>query len=72
MPSASPTAFVMNQNWSESSFPKPLKMGNFTEFTILNGGGGGGSVGEVYETEVKMEVLWVGVVFVGTLTLLTR
>jgi len=47
-------------------------MGNFTEFTILNGGGGGGSVGEVYETEVKMEVLWVGVVFVGTLTLLTR
>ena len=40
------TAFATNQNWSGSSFPKPLKMGNFTIFAILNAGGGGGGVGK--------------------------
>jgi len=38
---------MMNKNWSGSSFPKPLNKGNFTEFTMLNCGGGGGHVGEV-------------------------
>lgn len=37
----------MNQNWSRFSFPKPLKKGNFTVFSILNRGGGGGGMGEV-------------------------
>jgi len=37
----------MNQNWSKYSFPKPLNKGNFTEFSILNCGGGGGCMGEV-------------------------
>jgi len=37
----------MNQNWSGSSFPKPLNKGNFTVFAILNHGGGGGGMGEV-------------------------
>jgi len=37
----------MNQNWSGSSFPKPLNKGSFTEFSILNCGGGGGGTGEV-------------------------
>ena len=45
-PCASRTAHIMNQNWSESSFPTPLNIGSFTEFTMLNGGGGGGGVGE--------------------------
>ncbi len=40
------TAFMMNQNWSGSSFPKPFKTGNFRVFTMLNSGGGGGDVGE--------------------------
>lgn len=40
------TTFSTNQNWSKSSFPKPLKMGNFIVFTILNGGTGGGDMGE--------------------------
>lgn len=40
------TTFVMNQNWFGSSFPRPLKMGKFTTFVILNNGGGGGGVGE--------------------------
>lgn len=38
---------MKNQNWSRSSFPKPLKNGNFTEFIILNYGGGSGDVGKV-------------------------
>ncbi len=37
----------MNQNWSGSSFPKPLNKGNFTIFAILNSVGGGGGTGEV-------------------------
>jgi len=37
----------MNQNWSGSSFPKPLNKGNFIEFSILNYGGGGGGTSEV-------------------------
>jgi len=37
----------MNQNWSRSSFPKPLNKGNFTIFSILNSGGGGDDTGEV-------------------------
>ena len=36
----------MNQNWSGSSFPKPLKIGDFIVFSMLNGGGGGGGVGK--------------------------
>lgn len=46
-------AFVMNQNWSKSSVPEPLKTRNFTTFAILNGGRGGGGVGEgvFYEGE---------------------
>ena len=36
----------MNQNWSRSSFPMPLNIGRFTEFAMLNGGGGGSGVGE--------------------------
>lgn len=38
---------MMNQNWSGSSFPKPLNNGSFTEFAMLKCGGGGGGVGEV-------------------------
>ena len=37
----------MNQNWSRSSFPKPLNKGNFIVFSILNHGGGGGGTGEI-------------------------
>ena len=37
----------MNQNWSRSSFPKPLNKGNFTVFSILNCSGGGDGTGEV-------------------------
>lgn len=46
-------------------------MGNFTSFTILNGGGGGGGVGKVYAMEVKMEVAWVDGLFARILVLLT-
>lgn len=35
------TALTANQNWSRSSFPKPLNKGIFTIFSILNCGGGG-------------------------------
>jgi len=45
-PYASHTALTMNQNWSGSSFPKPLNTGNFTALAILNHGGGGGGTGE--------------------------
>lgn len=41
-PSTSYIAFMMKQNWFESSFPMPLNTCSFTEFTILNSGGGGG------------------------------
>lgn len=46
IPLASHIALVMNQNWSRSSFPKPLNTSSFTEFAILNDGEGGGSVGK--------------------------
>jgi len=36
----------MNQNWSRSSFPNPLNIGNFTVLAILNCGCGGGGTGE--------------------------
>lgn len=36
----------MNQNYSGSSFHTPLNTGSFTEFTMLNGGGGGNGVGK--------------------------
>ena len=45
-PCASHTTLTMNQNWSRSSFPKPLNTRNFTVFAILNCGGGGGGVDE--------------------------
>lgn len=38
---------MTNQNWSGSSFPKPLNKGSFIEISILNCGGGGGGTGEV-------------------------
>ena len=38
----------MNQNWSKSSFPKPLNKRNFTVFSILNHDGDGGGTGEVF------------------------
>ena len=38
---------MINQNWIESSFPKPLNKGNFTKFSMLNCGGSGGGMGEV-------------------------
>lgn len=47
MPWASHTALTTNQNFSKSSFPKPLNKGSFTEFAILNCGGGQGATGEV-------------------------
>ena len=37
----------MNENWSRSSFPKPLNKGSFTKLAMLNCGGGGGGMGEV-------------------------
>jgi len=37
----------MNQNWSGSSFPKPLNKCSFIEFAMLNCGGGCGGMGEV-------------------------
>ena len=37
----------MNQNWSGSSFPKPLNKDNYTVFATLNRSGGGGGTGEV-------------------------
>lgn len=46
IPWASHTTFATNQNWSGSSFPMPLNIGSFTEFTILNSGGGGSGVDE--------------------------
>lgn len=46
MPGASHTTFMMNQNWSRSSFPKPLNRGSFTKLAMLNSGGGGGGMGE--------------------------
>lgn len=45
-PSASLTAFTMNQNWSGSSFPTPLNTKNFISLAILNCCGGGGGVSE--------------------------
>ena len=47
MPWDSHTVFTANQNWSRSSFPKPLNNDNFTKFTMLNCGGGDSGVGEV-------------------------
>ena len=38
---------MTNQNWSGSSFPKPLNNSSFTELAMLNCGGGGGRVGKV-------------------------
>ena len=46
-PCASHIAFTIEQNWSESSFPKPLNKGNFTVLTILNHSGGENGTSEV-------------------------
>lgn len=43
---ASHTTFVIKQNWFGSSFPKPLNTCSFTEFSILNSGGGRSGAGE--------------------------
>ena len=43
-PCAPHTTLTMNQNWSESSFPTPLKIGSLITLAILNGGDGGGGV----------------------------
>ncbi len=45
-PCVSHTAFIMNQNWSGSSFPTPLNTCNFIELSILKCIGGGGGMGE--------------------------
>jgi len=39
-------ALARNQNWSRSSFPETVKMGNFIAFAILKNGKGGGGVSE--------------------------
>jgi len=46
IPRASHIAFVVNQNWFDSSVPDPLNTRNFTEFAIFDGGRGGGDVDE--------------------------
>lgn len=45
-PCASRTTLTTNQNWSGSSFSKPLNTSNFIVLAILNRGGGGGGTGE--------------------------
>jgi len=40
------TAFATNENGFGSSLPKPLKIGNFMVFDMLNNNKGGGDVGE--------------------------
>lgn len=40
------TMFATNQNCSKSSLPMPLKVSIFIVFSMLNGGGKGGGVGE--------------------------
>ena len=45
-PYASHTTFIMNQNWSGSSFPTPLNTGSFIALAILLRGGGRGGMGE--------------------------
>jgi len=45
-PYASHTAFIMNQNWSRSSFPTPLNTGSFITLAILLHGGGEGGMDE--------------------------
>lgn len=37
---------MTNQNRLRYSFPTPLNIGSFREFTILNGGGGDSGLGE--------------------------
>ena len=46
-PCASHNALTMNQNWSRSSFPTPLDIGNLIALVMLNCWFGGGGVGEV-------------------------
>ena len=45
-PGGSHTAFIMNQNWSGSSFPIPLNTGNFIALAILTRSGGEGGMGK--------------------------
>ena len=45
-PCASHTTLTTNQNWSGTSFLKPLNIGNFIVLAILNRGGDGGGIGE--------------------------
>ena len=45
-PCTSHIALITNQNWSRSSFPTPLNIGNFIALAILTRDGGGVGTGE--------------------------
>lgn len=53
-PRASHIDFIMNQNWSGSSFPTPLNTGSFITLAILLRGGDGGGMGEVGDEDGEM------------------
>lgn len=62
----------MKQNWSGSSFPKPLNKGNFTVFSILNFSGGGVGMAEVGGESGEVARGVAEVVFAGILVLLNE